>query len=76
MSGSGKEGNTVDKHVGDQMRRRRLALNIEREELARAMSVSIAQIDKWESGRSRIGSAQLMEISKILGVGPQYFFEA
>ena len=66
--------NPVDKRIGAQVRRRRLELDISVEHLASAMVVPALQITQWEAGVGRIGARHLLDIARILGVGPGFFF--
>lgn len=50
-------------------------LGISQEKLGGELGVSFQQIQKYERGTNRIGSSRLFEISKVLGVAPNYFFE-
>jgi transcriptional regulator with XRE-family HTH domain len=63
-----KSGRPVDKHVGGQVRMRRLMLNISQTTLGEAVGVSFQQIQKYENGVNRIGASRLLHIAYILGV--------
>src|SRR5271156_5386921 len=69
-----KSGNPVDTHVGARVRSRRIVLGMSPKNLADALGTTAQQVDQWEAGTSRIGSKRLMELTKILGVNPAFFF--
>ena len=66
----------TDLRVGDQMRARRIALDVGAEKLARALGVSIQQVIAWELGVARIGAFWLRKIAEILDVNLEYFFSS
>jgi transcriptional regulator with XRE-family HTH domain len=57
------------------VRHRRLDLAMSAEQLGAALKVSALQIKRWEAGIGRIGGEHLIGIARILGVGPDFFFE-
>lgn len=65
----------VDVHVGMKIRDRRRLMNISRNDLARALGLSIQQIQKYESGDSTVAASRLHQIGRELGVPPSYFFD-
>jgi transcriptional regulator with XRE-family HTH domain len=66
--------NPVDRHVGDRIRSRRVALGISPEFLADALGATVQQAQQWEAGTSRVGSTRLLELAKILDVDSAFFF--
>jgi transcriptional regulator with XRE-family HTH domain len=56
------------------MRRRRLQLDLTRDQLAQAADVSNALIEHYEAGRKRCQAQHLRRIADALGVGAAYFF--
>jgi transcriptional regulator with XRE-family HTH domain len=70
-----KSGRPVDKHVGGQVRMRRLMLNISQTTLGEAVGVSFQQIQKYENGVNRIGASRLLHIAYILGVPAAFLFD-
>ena len=67
--------NSVDVHVGNQIRRRRLALGMSQEKLAEALGISFQQVQKYEKGVNRVGASRLQAISDILQVPISFFFD-
>ena len=68
-------GRRVDDHVGERIRARRTELGLTQEELARQLSISYQQVQKYETGANRISAGRLYEIALELDVGASYFFE-
>ncbi len=64
----------VDRRIGRRLRQRRRALGISLDEVAAACDVGFQQIQKYESGLSRVPAARLWEAAKLLGVPMSYFF--
>ncbi len=44
-------------------------------EVADALGVTFQQVQKYERGTNRVGASRLYDLSRILGVQVQYFFE-
>ena len=72
---AGKKPNPVDTHVGSRVRLRRMLLGISQERLGESMGLTFQQVQKYEKGVNRIGASRLFQISKILDVPVQFFFE-
>jgi transcriptional regulator with XRE-family HTH domain len=67
--------NWIDKHLADQIRNRRRAIEMSQDHLGRELGVSFQQIQKYESGKNRMSAARLYEICQILGVPIASMFE-
>ncbi len=65
----------IDKHVGNRVRIRRLSLGISQQDLARNLGLTFQQIQKYEKGANRIGASRLYELSALLNVNVDFFFE-
>ena len=65
----------IDKHVGSRVRMRRLMLDMSQTEVAEALGLTFQQVQKYEKGVNRIGAGRLFEVSRILGVPIDYFYE-
>jgi transcriptional regulator with XRE-family HTH domain len=65
----------VDKSVGSRIRSRRIELDLSQEHLASALGTTVAQIESWEAGTSRVGAIKLRMLTQILDVPPVFFFE-
>jgi transcriptional regulator with XRE-family HTH domain len=70
-----KTPNPVDRHVGSRVRMRRILLGMSQEKLGEQLQLTFQQIQKYEKGMNRIGASRLQQISRILGVPVEYFFE-
>ena len=50
-------------------------LNMSQEKLGEAIGLTFQQVQKYERGANRISASRLWELSRILGVTVQFFFE-
>jgi transcriptional regulator with XRE-family HTH domain len=67
--------NPVDTHVGSRVRMRRKMLAVSQEKLGDALGLTFQQVQKYEKGTNRIGASRLQQISQILKVPVEFFFE-
>ena len=65
----------IDRHVGSRVRLRRNLLHVSQEQLAQGLGISFQQIQKYESGANRIGASRLYQLSQLLSVNVDFFFE-
>ena len=65
----------MDKHVGSQVRLRRMVLGISQEKLGDALGVTFQQVQKYEKGVNRISASRLNQLSQFLSVPIDYFYE-
>ncbi len=70
-----KAPNPVDKHVGARVRMRRILIGMSQERLGESLGLTFQQVQKYEKGTNRIGASRLQQISQILGVPVEFFFE-
>src|SRR5215471_13435087 len=70
-----KAPNPIDKHVGSRVRMRRMMLAMSQEKLGAALGLTFQQVQKYEKGTNRIGASRLQQISQILQVPVEFFFE-
>jgi transcriptional regulator with XRE-family HTH domain len=70
-----KSPNPTDKHVGSRVRMRRMMLGMSQEKLGDALKLTFQQVQKYEKGVNRIGASRLQQISQILQVPVEFFFE-
>ena len=68
------EGN-FNRHLGAQLRMRRLALGLTQTKVAQAINVTFQQIQKYEKGTNGISSLRVMQLANFLKVPVVYFFE-
>ena len=64
-----------NKHLGNKLKLRRLALGLTQTKVAKAINVTFQQIQKYEKGTNGISSLRIMQLSKFLKVPVVYFFE-
>lgn len=67
--------NPIDVHVGSRVRLRRMILGISQEKLGKSLGLTFQQIQKYEKGANRIGASRLFDLSQLLEVPIQFFFE-
>jgi transcriptional regulator with XRE-family HTH domain len=72
--GRSKHANPIDAYIGNRVRMRRLMLAISQEALGEAVGVTFRQIQKYESGATRIVASRLYDLAQALKVQPEYFF--
>jgi transcriptional regulator with XRE-family HTH domain len=72
---SSRRANPVDVHVGSRVRLRRMLLGMSQEKLGEHLGLTFQQIQKYEKGINRIGASRLFELSKVLAVPVQFFYE-
>src|SRR5215467_6904288 len=70
-----KVPNPIDQHVGSRVRLRRQMLAMSQEKLGAALDLTFQQVQKYERGANRIGASRLQQISQILQVPVEFFFE-
>jgi transcriptional regulator with XRE-family HTH domain len=70
-----KAPNPVDKHVGRRVRMRRKMLAMSQEKLGAALGLTFQQVQKYENGTNRMGASRLQQMSDILQVPVEFFFE-
>ena len=64
-----------NKHLGSKLKLRRLALGLTQTKVAKAISVTFQQIQKYEKGTNGVSSIRLLQLSNYLKVPINYFFE-
>jgi len=64
----------VDVHVGAIIRKRRRELGMTQQRLAEQVGIKFQQIQKYETGANRVSASRLWEISRVLDVEVQFFF--
>ncbi len=67
--------NPVDQHVGKRLRDRRKLLGLTQQQLAEMLGVTFQQLQKYETGATRIGSSRLFDLCNALDVEANHFFE-
>ncbi len=70
-----KQANPIDAQVGNRVRLRRMLIGMSQERLGELLGLTFQQVQKYEKGVNRIGAGRLFEVSRILGVNIDYFYE-
>ncbi len=65
----------VDVHVGARVRIHRTLLGMSQTTLGEAIGLTFQQVQKYERGANRIGSSRLFDLSRVLDVPIEYFFD-
>ena len=66
--------NTVDRYVGAAISVRREAVGLTVDDLASALAVTPQQLQRYESGETRVSASRLFDISQRLGAPVADFF--
>ncbi len=73
--GRGKGISPIDGHVGARVRQRRMLLGSNQTKLGEKLGLSFQQVQKYENGTNRISAGRLYDLSRMLDVSIEYFFE-
>lgn len=65
----------VDTHVGSRVKLRRMILGMSQDSLGKSLGLTFQQVQKYEKGVNRIGASRLFELSDLLEVPIQYFYD-
>jgi len=65
----------IDVHVGSRVRLRRNMLSLSQEKLGEAIGLTFQQVQKYERGANRIGASRLFELSQVLDVPVDFFYD-
>ncbi len=75
-SGSKSRGiGPVDVHVGARLRVCRTLLGMSQTDLGDALGLTFQQVQKYERGMNRISASRLFDLSRVLDVPLEYFFD-
>ena len=74
MKHTNKFTNT-DKIIAERIRLRRIMLKLSQSDLAKSCGISFQQIQKYEACKNKITCARLFQISQILKVPVDFFFD-
>ena len=67
--------NPIDIHVGNRVRLQRMLVGISQEKLGERLGLTFQQVQKYEKSINRIGASRLFELSRVLGVPVQFFYD-
>ena len=70
-----RRANPIDMHVGSRVRLRRMLLGMSQEKLGEHLGLTFQQVQKYEKGANRIGASRLFDLSRVLGVPVQFFYD-
>lgn len=73
--GSASSPDPIDVHVGSRVRLRRSVLGFSQEALAETLGVTFQQVQKYERGINRVSASRLFNLSEVLNVDINYFFD-
>lgn len=77
MSGGEKRiDRQAEARIGARLREARMMRGLSQTKLAEACGITFQQIQKYESGASRVSVSRLMQIAKVLSYPLSFFFEA
>lgn len=65
----------IDVHVGSRVKLRRMILGMSQETLGKSLGLTFQQIQKYEKGVNRIGASRMFELSRLLEVPVQFFYD-
>jgi transcriptional regulator with XRE-family HTH domain len=65
----------TDVHVGSRVRLRRNMMGLSQEKLGEAIGLTFQQVQKYERGANRIGASRLHELSQVLDVPVDFFYD-
>lgn len=66
---------SINEHVSQKIRTRRLELGMTQKKVAQALGVSFQQLQKYEHGKNRLSAGRLYQLADILDMPITYFFE-
>ena len=75
MKENKKRPNPIDTHVGSRVRLRRNMLGMSQEKLGERLGLTFQQVQKYEKGINRVGASRLFDLSQVLGVPVQFFYD-
>lgn len=70
-----RRANPIDVHVGGRMRLRRMMIGMSQEKLGELMGLTFQQVQKYEKGVNRVSASRLFNLSHILTVPVEFFYE-
>ncbi len=74
-SGKRSGPHPIDIHVGSRVKLRRMILGMSQESLGKSLGLTFQQIQKYEKGVNRIGASRMFELSRLLDVPVQFFYD-
>ena len=65
----------IDKHIGNTLKKRRVALGYSQKALAKRIDISPQKLQEYESGSGKITASRLVVLASSLGVKASYFLD-
>ena len=65
----------ADLHVGQRVRQRRWMFGLTQQQLGDSVGIKFQQVQKYETGASRISASRLWAIAAVMEVPVSFFFE-
>jgi transcriptional regulator with XRE-family HTH domain len=72
---TGKTPNSIDRRIGNAIRRYRTARRMSQHYLAASIGVRFQQLQKYEGAVNRVPASRLFRIARVLEVPIGHFFE-
>lgn len=70
-----RASNPIDYHVGQRIKARRKLIKMTQQDLGEMLGITFQQIQKYERGSNRVSAGRLWNLSEILNVPIQYFYD-
>lgn len=67
--------NAIDHSIGRKIKMRRTLLGLTQYDLAKLVSLSFQQVQKYESGQNQMTAKRLVQFANVLGVDVDFFFQ-
>lgn len=67
--------NAIDQTIGRKIKMRRTLLGLTQYDLAKLVSLSFQQVQKYESGQNQMTAKRLVQFANVLGVDVDFFFQ-
>lgn len=76
IGGDARRPTEIDRRIGRLIRERRQSVQLTIEDLARELSVTPHQLQKYETGENRISASRLVECARALDVHVAWFYQS
>ncbi len=70
-----KAGQTIDRHIGQQLRGLRLSFGLSQGQVAEQLGVTFQQVQKYEGGDSSLSVGRLCDLAAAFKVPVSYFYD-
>ncbi|OPZ79292.1 MAG: transcriptional repressor DicA [Alphaproteobacteria bacterium ADurb.Bin438] len=69
------DNSNINKHIGTKLRQKRTLLGLSQEGLGNILDITFQQVQKYESGITKISIERLLDICEIFKTSISFFFE-